>query len=157
MYSENCSVLDFVNPYGTPPTTPPPPFPNCFKQLSHQLIKKSTVLWSLFKGMTAQLSVVISHVSGGFFYGRLKPVFPLFQPLSSPQSMCYIFFFPTPVLRADSSFCFQHVLHILTHELHLDVGQIALASRSTLNIDIRHLQVRLFTVEQFKSFHGSPL
>ncbi len=30
-----------------------------------------------------------------------------------------------------------------THELQWDVGQIALASRSTLNINIRHLQARV--------------
>jgi hypothetical protein len=33
----------------------------------------------------------------------------------------------------------------------MDVGRIALAGRSTLNIDIRHLQVREFTVKKDRS------
>jgi len=41
-----------------------------------------------------------------------------------------------------------------THELHYDVGWLALACRSTLNIDIIHLQVRVFTVKQDRSLQG---
>jgi hypothetical protein len=41
-----------------------------------------------------------------------------------------------------------------THVLHHDVGRIALASHSTLNIDIGHLQVCVFTVKQDRSRRG---
>ncbi len=44
--------------------------------------------------------------------------------------------------------------NIHEHELHYDVGRIALASRSTLNIDIRHLQVRVFNGRQERSRRG---
>ncbi len=50
-----------------------------------------------------------------------------------------------------------HVLHehTWTHiELHQDVGRIALASRSAINIDIRHLQVCLFNVRQDRWLRG---
>ncbi len=50
----------------------------------------------------------------------------------------------------------EHWTDMNTHELHLDVGRIALASCSTLNIDIRRLQVRILTVKQDRS-HGSAL
>ncbi len=46
------------------------------------------------------------------------------------------------------------LFHEHTDELHKDLGQIALASRSTLNNDIRHLQVRVFTFKQDRSRRG---
>ncbi len=41
-------------------------------------------------------------------------------------------------------------IYMNTHELHQDVDRIALASRSTLNIEISYLEVRIFTVKQDK-------
>jgi hypothetical protein len=43
------------------------------------------------------------------------------------------------------------------YELHQDVGRIALASSSTLNIDIRNLQVRVFNVTTMERLAQSHL
>jgi hypothetical protein len=60
----------------------------------------------------------------------------------------------------------QCMCYMNIHELHQGVGQIALASHSTLNIDIRHLQVhvsgktdhiRVTTMERLDQGHLHPL
>jgi hypothetical protein len=49
---------------------------------------------------------------------------------------------------------YKNILYMNTHELHYDVCWIALSSHSTLNIDIRHLQVYVFTVKKDRSHRG---
>ncbi len=44
--------------------------------------------------------------------------------------------------------------YINTHKLHQDVGGIAVENCSTLNIDIRHLQICFFNVRQDRSRRG---